>query len=269
MHPSLLIWLAVALLAYYLIWGRKGTGLIAREIKERKASNAVMAAYRAGDYALALRNTEELKHGSSKSAHYCFLRGGMLHQLGQFTEAESSLREGLPLQPDNRLKALNYNTLAKVLMDQERYAESLAFFENAGRTWPGRGSNLRGIAEVWLRQGRESSEALENARRAVEIDRSATGLTKELLDQRLGEDLAVQAWAVAANSGDASEVESLVTEAFSLSSKTNPILGQVHYHAGRAYAALQMPEKSREHFRQASEIDPQGIFGRLARVALS
>jgi tetratricopeptide (TPR) repeat protein len=193
----------------------------------------------------------------------------MLRQLGQFREAESCLREGLPLQPDNRLKALNYNTLATVLMDQERYAESIAFFENAGRAWPGRGSNQRGIAEVWLRQGRELPEALNHARQAVEIDRSATGLKKELLDQRLGEDLAVLAWAVAANSGGAHEVESLLTEAFSLCAKTNPILGQVHYHAGRAYAALQMMETGHEHFRQAAQIDPQGIFGRLARAMLS
>jgi tetratricopeptide (TPR) repeat protein len=165
--------------------------------------------------------------------------------------------------------ALSYNTLAEILMDQERFAESIEFYENAGRTWPGRGSNLRGIAEVWLRQGLKSSHALETARQAVEIDRSATGLTKELLDQRLGEDLAVLAWAVAAHSGDAREVESLLAEAFSLCSKTNPILGQVHYHAGRAYAGLQMAEKSRDHFRQAAEIDPHGIFGRLARAMLS
>ena len=270
MHANSLIWLAVALLAYYAIWGRKGNGAIAREIRTMTAMNAVMAAYRAGDYALALQKAEGLKDGSSKTAEYCFLRGGMLHQLGQFTEAESSLREGLPLQPDNRLKALNYNTLAKVLMDQERFTESIAFFESAGRAWPDRGANLRGIAEVWLRQERELSEALDHARQAVEIDRSATGMKKEALDTRLGEDLAILAWAVAANSGDAHEVESLLTEAFPLcGTKTKPILAQLHYHAGRAYAALKMPEKSRGHFRQAAEIDPHGIFGRLARAMLS
>jgi len=269
MYASLLICLGVALLLYFLVRGRQGGGAITREIRTMRGSKAVTAAYRAGDYKLALKETEGLKDGASKTPEYCFYRGGMLHQLGQLDEAEISLREGLPLQPDSLLKALNYNTLAKVLMDQGRFTESIAFFENAGRAWPGRGSNLRGIAEVWLRQGRESSEALENSRRAVEIDRAATGLTKELLDQRLGEDLAVLAWAIAANSGDAREVESLITEAFSLCSKTKPILGQVHYHAGRAYTALQMWEKSQDHFRQASKIDPQGIFGRLARAMLS
>ena len=37
-------------------------------------------------------------------------------------------------------------------------------------------------------------------------------------------------------------------------------------HAGRAYEALGIPAKSREHFRQAIEADPKGNFGRLARV---
>ena len=152
MHANPLIWLAIALLVYYLIWGRKGNGVIAREIRMITASKAVMAAYRDGDYALALQKTEGLKDGSSKTAEYCFFRGAMLHKLGQFTEAESSLREGLPLQPDDRRKALVYNTLAEVLMEQERFTESIAFFESAGRAWPDRGSNHRGIAEVWLRQ---------------------------------------------------------------------------------------------------------------------
>lgn len=269
MHANPLIWLALAVLLYYVIWGRKGSGVIVREIRMMLAVKSVMAAYRAGDYVLALQKAERLRDGTSKTPEYCFFRGAMLHKLGQLSEAETSLREGLPLEADDRRKALVYNTLAEVLMDQERFTESIAFFESAGRAWPDRGSNHRGIAEVWLRQGREFSEALDHARQAVEIDRSATGMKKEALDQRLGEDLAVLAWAVAANSGGAHEVESLLTEAFSLCAKTNPILGQVHYHAGRAYAALQMMEKGHEHFRQAAQIDPQGIFGRLARAMLS
>jgi tetratricopeptide (TPR) repeat protein len=153
MHTTLLIWIAVALLACYLIWGRKGNGVIAREVRVTWASRAVMAAYRAGNYELALQKTEGLTDGTSKTAHYCFLRGGMLHQLGRLKDAESNLREGLPLQPEDRLKALNYNTLAKVLMDQERFPEAIAIFENAGRAWPGRGSNQRGIAEVLAASG--------------------------------------------------------------------------------------------------------------------
>jgi hypothetical protein len=62
----------------------------------------------------------------------------------------------------------------------------------------------------------------------------------------------------------------MLTEAFALcGTKTKPILAQLHYHAGRTHSALKNAEKSRAHFRQATEIDPQGIFGRLARAMLS
>lgn len=267
MHTNLIIWIAVALLALYSILGRKGIGLAARGIRTTRAMNAAIAAYRAGDYASALENAEGLKDGSSNTAESCFFRGSMLHHLGRLSEAEASLREGLPLETDERQRALVYNTLASVLMDQERFTEAIAFYENAGRAWPDRGSNQSGIAEVWLRQERELPESLDHARQAVEIDRRATGMKKEALDSRLGEDLAVLAWAVAANSGDAREVESLLAEAFPLcGARTKPILAQIHYHAGRAYAALNMPEKSRDHFHQAMEVDQQGNWGRLARA---
>jgi tetratricopeptide (TPR) repeat protein len=270
MHPTSLIWVVLAFLIYYAIWGRKRNGVIAREIRMMTAMNAVTAAYRTGDYALALQKAEGMKDGSLRTAEYCFFRGSMLHHLGQLSEAEGTLREGLPLETDHRQRALVYNTLASVLMDQERFTEAIAFFENAGQAWPDRGSNHRGIAEVWLRQGRECSEALVHARQAVEIDRAATGMKKEALDLRLGEDLALLAWAVAANSGDADEVDSLLSEAFLLcGTKTKPILAQVHYYAGRAYAALKMSGRIQDHLRQASEFDPKGIFGRLARTMLA
>jgi tetratricopeptide (TPR) repeat protein len=269
MHANTLIWLVLASLVFYLIWSRRGNGVIAREMRTMAAMNAVMSAYRARDYARALQKTEGMRNGSSKTAEYCFYRGAMLHHLGQLTEAEASLRDALPLQPTDQLKALSYNTLAMILMDQERFTEAITFFESAGRAWPDRGSNQRGIAEVWLRQGRELSEAMDHARRAVEIDRAATGMKKEALDLRLAEDLAVLAWAVA-NSGGAEEVESLLIEAFTLcGTNTKPILAQLHYHAGKAYAALKDAQNSQAHFRQAAELDPQGTVGRFARALLS
>lgn len=225
---------------------------------------AVMTAYRAGDYETAIEKAEKLKDGAKKTPEYCCVRGEMLHHAGRLDEAQASLREALPLHDDPREKALVYDMLASVLMDQARYTEAIAFYDSAGRAWPDRGSNQRGIAEVWLRQGRELKEAADCARQAVEIDRRATGMTKEALDTRLGEDLAVLAWAVAANSGDVGQVDRLVTEAFQLCDrKTKPILSQIHYHAGQAYEALNIPERSQDHFRLAREIDPKGIFARL------
>ena len=270
MHLNPLVWLGLLLLLYFLLGGRKGVVALTRALLISNVMKAVMSAYRAGDYEAALEKTEKLKEGAKKTPEYCCVRGEMLHHAGRLDEAEASLREALPLHDDSRERALVDDMLASVLMDQERYSEAIAFYESAGRAWPDRGSNQRGIAEAWLRQGRELKEAADCASQAVEIDRRATGMPKEALDMRLGEDLAVLAWAVAANSGDVGEVDKLITEACQLcGTRTKPILSQIHYHAGQAYEALNDLEKARDHFRQAREIDPKGIFARLSSKVVS
>ena len=273
----LIILAAIVVRALIWFWAHKGHRQIARGMRTISAINAIMAAYREGDYESGLQKAEALKdpyNPLKKSAEYCFFRGTMLHHLGRLDEAEASLREGLPLEEDPRQRALVHNTLATVLMDAGRYPEAIAFFENAGTAWPDRGSSHRGIAEVWLRQRREFPEALAHARQAVDIDRVASGMKKEALDSRLGEDLATLAWAVAANSTlssnstAVSEVESLVAESFQLcGTRTRPVLAQIHYQAAKAYEALKMPDKAREQFRVAAEADPSGIYGRLAHAA--
>ena len=268
MRTYWLIAAAIVLIAYLWFRSTRQNGAIVRALRIARVMNGALTAYREGDYQSALEKAEGLKDDLSKTAEYCFFHGSMLHHLGRFDEAEASLREGLPLEEDPRKKALVFNTLASVLMAQQRFPEAIAFYESAGRAWPERGSNHRGIAEVWLRQGRELTQALEHAQLAVKIDRQAGGMQKDTLDTRLGEDLGVLAWAVAATSGDASAVETILAEAFPLcGTKTKPILAELHYHAGRAYGALEMRDKSQEHFQQAAANDPHGIFGNLARCS--
>jgi tetratricopeptide (TPR) repeat protein len=102
----------------------------------------------------------------------------MLHQLGKFSDAEASLREGLSLETEARSQALVSNVLGTVLMDMERYREAIRCFEDSIRAWPDRGVGHREIAEACLRQERELPEALARARRAVEIDRASPALKR-------------------------------------------------------------------------------------------
>lgn len=193
----------------------------------------------------------------------------MLRYLGRPKEAEASLREGLFLEKQPRQRALAFNTLASVLMDLERYAEAVEFYENASRAWPDRGSSHRGIAEVFLRQGREFQEALARAQRAVAIDKRATGLPKEALRHRLGEDLAVLAWALSVSGAGLGTIEFVSGESVRLCADgAKAILAEAHYHIGQAYLALHKSDEGREHFRSASEIDPKGIFGAMARSTI-
>jgi tetratricopeptide (TPR) repeat protein len=258
--------MAAAVGVYLVVRVFTGDGTFARAIRTARLVNAVTAEYRAGNYETALQKAERLKNGDRVTAEYCFMTGSLLHQLGRFTEAEARLRAGVPLEEDNRQKALVYNTLASVLMDQQRFSEAIAFFENAGRAWPQRGANHRGIAEVWLRQGREPAEALDHARQAVEIDRGASGLKQQALDSRLGEDLAVLAWALAESSGSRSEVEAHISEALALCDKnTKSTLAEVHYHAARAYGGVGAQQECLQQLQRTLELDPAGLWGGMAR----
>jgi len=233
-----------------------------------QARQAMMSAYRSGDYVTALDKTEGLRSGTEKTAPYYFFRGALLRQLGRLQEAEDALRESLFLERHSQQRALALNTLASVLLERQRFAESIAFYELASRAWPDRGASLRGIAEVLLHEGRDFAKALEMARRAVEIDRRAEGLPKDLLNQRLGEDIAVLAWASATNGVDSEQVASMLAESIGLCEGSSvPTQAQLHYHAGSAYMALRKTNDSRRHFAKAAEIDPQGSFGRMARAA--
>lgn len=261
--------IVVSLAIYYLIWhwGHRGHRQIARGMRAVNAIDAIMASYKAGDYEGALQSAQQLKDRANAQEYYYF-SGAMLHHMGRLPEAEDFLRKAIPLQKEPRLKALAANTLGLVLLDQGRYEEAIASHEESLHLWPDRGSSYRAIAEALLRDKRESARALQNAHRAVEIDRAASGLEPRVLNCRVGEDLATLAWAVAANSGTAREVEPLLAAAFPLcADQAKAVQAQVHYHAGQAFSLLGKPDEAVKHFRQAAEIDPNGQFGRMARPA--
>src|SRR5438874_2364727 len=132
----ILVFIAIAIRIALYVWSHKGHRAISRGMRTIAGINAVMAAYREGNYEAGLQKAEGLKDPFSKTAEYCFFHGTILHHLGRLQEAEASLREGLPLEDEPNRRALVYNTLANVLMDQKRYPEAMAFYENAGRAWP-------------------------------------------------------------------------------------------------------------------------------------
>jgi len=253
-----------------LALGTSGHRQIARGMRAVNAIDAIMASYKAGDYAGALQNAQLLKQDRANAQEYYYFSGAMLHPMGRLPEAEDFLRKAIPLQKEPRLKALAANTLGLVLLDQGRYEEAIASHEESLHLWPDRGSSYRAIAEALSPDKQELAQALQNARRAAEIDRAASGLEPRVLNCKVGEDLATLAWAVAANSGTTREVESLLTEAFPLcADQAKAVQAQVHYHAGQAYSLLHERENSTQHFRDAAQIDPNEQFGRMSRDALT
>lgn len=249
---------------YFLLRGA-GTGK-RRSLGSADPLDAVLAAYQAGDYETALERAEGLKRRGSETAEYCFFRGKSLYELGKLEEAEASLRQSLPLEKEQRRRALSQEALGSVLLEQKRYTDAVASFEGCIADWPDRGCSHRAIAETGLRQGIWIAEAFSRAQEAVEIDRAAHALSAEIHNVNLGMALATLAWAAAVHSGDAAEVDRLTAAAVQLSGEdTKSVMSQVHYHAGMAYAALGKTEESARHFERAAAADPRGNFGRLAQ----
>ena len=242
-----------------------------RAKKLEYAIKIVCEAYSRGQYQKGLTLAESLKRRKSKTAAYWFFRGTLLYQLGDLSEAESCLRSGIALESEPRKKALGREALGKVQMEQKRYEEALRSFEASIQDSPNRGSGHRATAEAWLRQGIRDADALNFALLAVENARTAQNVTQPLEEYQLAESLTTMAWAVAVHSGEASEVERLIGEAFSQCGEDQkPVLGHLHYLAGAAYSVLgttDARDQSAYHFQEAAAIDPQGNFGRLAKAA--
>jgi tetratricopeptide (TPR) repeat protein len=195
----------------------------------------------------------------------------MLLKLGRLEEAERLLRRRLTIASDNKRTALSYTTLGHVLLEQRRYDEALSCFETSLQHWPGRGSPHRFMAETYLRIGGRAAEAVQQARLAVQEDRTrrdqgGTPEQQAMYDMNLGEDLASLAWAVATDSHDPAEVDRLVEEAVSLVGTAASPAGLVHYQAGQAYLTLGNPGKSAHHLSEAARIDPHGTWGRAAKA---
>jgi tetratricopeptide (TPR) repeat protein len=236
----------------------------------RESLNALMDAYRRGDYEAALRAAEGLR-AAGQEASYCFFRGSMLMHLGRLQEAEPLLRRNVLMQSDPRRTALAYSLLGQSLQEQGRYDDAMDCFEAALRRCPGKGSVYRHMAELHLHRGDCPTEALKWATMAAASERATTAETtgmEEVNRLNLGLALSALAWAMAVARQDRTMVESLMAEALPLMGTTaKPYIAQAHYHAGRAWAALGEPVKSAEHYLQAAGLDPKGTWGRFAKAA--
>jgi tetratricopeptide (TPR) repeat protein len=255
-----------------------------RQRRKRAAIDAVLAPYRKGDFEAALQAVGGLRNDARA---YSFFQGALLLELGHLKEAEPLLEQSIQLSEQQelalrkthfgarralkrqlKLTALSRSSLGQLHLDQRHYDDALRCFEASLTDWPGRGSSHRAIAEAMLRRGDDPAEALTWARLAVEEERISRGMSREIRDTNLGEELATLAWAVAVASHHGAEVDRLVAEAVSVAGTVLVTTSaQVQYQSGLAYEALGNTERSAQHFKEAARIDQQGRWGRAARAA--
>jgi tetratricopeptide (TPR) repeat protein len=229
-----------------------------------------VAAYRRCDYQAQLTSSQELRRKGQDTSDYLYFHGSAQFQLGRLLQAEHELRRSLAMEKHPGLRTICRDELGRVMMEGERWEEAEAYFRECLAEDPRRGAGHRALAELLLRRGVETGAALESARQALALERSAQvhggKLGKEDHLLNVGESLAVLAWAMARNNGTAAEIEDTLKEAFSACGETvRPVVAALHYFAGQAYAELGDSAESARHFDCAIEVDPVGTYGRLSR----
>lgn len=224
-----------------------------------QSQDAMMKAYMEGDYQTACRH-----------AFDPFFRGTMMLEMGQLWPAQLMLERVVASTTAANLSAIANSVLGQVLVEDKQYDRAMECFRTAQILWQERGFPERRMAELWLRRGGNSAEALRLARRALEKERAFDGVSKESKDQNLCETAATLAWAVAVEAHDAAEVDRLLADAVSLSG-ANPVstTAQMHLHFGYAYAALGDMDRSIQHLEEAARIDPNGRAGRAAAMPVN
>src|SRR6185369_1104905 len=176
-------------------------------------SRNMTAGYFTGQYAGALNFCKLLENSGVDQGVF---RGAILMELGQLEEAERVMQQALAREKNPKLTALANCCLGDIFLQQKRYDLALACYQAALQTYPERAATERAIAAVWLHRGGNPSKALECARSAFAKERAGSPEVPQLKANNLSIAAATLAWAVAASSGDAAEVQRLSEEAVGL-----------------------------------------------------
>lgn len=233
---------------------RKGAKAIRTGKGLGEMRDSMVKAYMRGDYETA-----------SMKAVDPFFKGCMLMELGKPGLAMPLLKHAADTATEPRSGALANQVLGQIFVEDRQFDKAMETFRTAQILWQERGGAERRMAELCLRRGGNSAEALRLARRALEKERAFPGLSADSKKTSLCEVLATLAWAVAVESHDATEVDRLAAEAAGLTG-ANPVSSTalMHLHLGHAYAALGDVQKSSRHYDEAARVDPNGLSGRAA-----
>lgn len=222
----------------------------------------LLQAFMRGQYQQALALSAAAQGGVNAGV----FDGALLMQIGRLNEAARMISEALASETEPKSTALAHCCLGDVYLFHHQYDKALSCYNSALSLWPERGGTYRAIAEVGLRRGEDPSVVLQWARLAVEKEKATQGIVPMTKVANLGAELATLAWAVAASSHNASEVDSLVAEADSFSAGI-PVssIAQVHLYSAMAYATLGNDAKRAQHLQAAARVDPCGVWGREAQ----
>jgi Tfp pilus assembly protein PilF len=220
--------------------------------------------YERGDHQSGMRLIDRFGRLIPRSLREDFRTMVLLYS-GEPKQAESLIRSVLENRKEEALRNELNGTLGQALIDQGRYGEAEALFEQVIQGSPLRMGGYDGLAEVRILQGRPR-EAFELIDQAIRCEEARSGLVRRFEAYEQGHLWANRAWAEAA-SGWRAKAEQALERAFAAAGKHKPELAGVHYRAGMLWNALGSHAKAREHFRAARELDPEGRYGKKSSEA--
>jgi hypothetical protein len=196
------------------------------------------------------------------------MRAEALFYSGSNREAEMVLRGLIETEHSAAHKPLAFEHLGQVLMAQGRFDDARRAFEAAVQLTPSRSAAPAGLAEVRLRQGVETAQALADAERALLL------YTSSLAERKGARERAAvirgnQAWALARLGRSAEALQAIEAGVREMSKTYTPEVAGFHWRAGMAMLAIENTSTAIAHFRRAAELDPDGYYGKLAGKYLS
>jgi tetratricopeptide (TPR) repeat protein len=185
-----------------------------------------------------------------------------LLNIGQVVEAEHTFRALLSRKYHLSIGTipLLLNNLGYCLTLVERYDEALPILEAAIRIDPSTSSSFDSLAQWYLQQNLDPE-------RALELTEIAIANTKSELIDSIGVQHATSAHA-AALTGRISRAKALLSQALQAIDKVQPsTAAEINRQVGYAYLAMGDEQAARTHFTRAVELDPNGLYGKLAQRA--
>ncbi len=214
------------------------------------------------NYAAAARRSRITKNFLRMKSAGAFLEGTTYTFSGNWLEAELALQESIEITGDNIVSFGAWENLGYVMLGQQRYKQAINSFERAITLKPDASGPYSGLAEAYLYQNINPHRALRLVNHALELKLDPS---KTLADAyRIGEMLAVKAWATA-QIGDHQEAETILQQALTEADpKMRPTLASIHLRAGKIYRLLNNQSAANKHFQHAYQIDPNGAYGQRA-----
>jgi tetratricopeptide (TPR) repeat protein len=193
-------------------------------------------------------------------------KAAALFYWGRCEEAERILREFVDPSRAGADRLRGSENLGFVLLALGRYPEAKRSFEAAAALWPTSSAAYSGLAELRLRQGIVPTQALADAERALKNHHS--DVSERFSSEGMARIRGSQAWALALLGHAAQSQQVIELAAREIDPKHRPELAGFHWRAGMAMLAIENSPSATGHFRRASELDPEGYYGGLARHQL-